>query len=102
MVSVTSLLAFTASAFENKKSRTPEYRRIFRQPGCLREILKVFRPILADGLVLSSISQYVFRAEKARCYVCTITMKTEKPDALPCGRASGCLREIKLPVSPRR
>jgi hypothetical protein len=37
MVGVTSLLAFSARAFENKKSRMPEYQKIFRQPGCLVE-----------------------------------------------------------------
>ena len=43
---------------------------IVRRPGCLGETLWAFRPILADGLVLSSISWYVFRAEKgARLYV---------------------------------
>lgn len=35
--------------FKEQKSEVPRYRKIFRQPGCLWEILKVFRPILADG-----------------------------------------------------
>jgi hypothetical protein len=35
--------------YAKQKSRVPEYRMIFRQPGCLREILKAFRPTLAGG-----------------------------------------------------
>jgi hypothetical protein len=36
--------------YQDKKSRAPQYHlKIFRQPGCLNEILKAFRPILADG-----------------------------------------------------
>ena len=37
---------------------------------------QVFRPTLADGLVLSSISCMYLELKKARCYV--FTMKTEK------------------------
>jgi hypothetical protein len=33
-----------------------KYPLIFRQPGCLLETLEAFRPILADGLVVSFIT----------------------------------------------
>src|SRR5512142_1297322 len=65
----------------------PEYRKIFRQPGCLREILKVFRPTLADGLVLSSISWHVFRAEKGALLCVYYYDENRKVSALPRGRA---------------
>ena len=32
-----------------------EHPVIFRQPGCLLETLEAFRPILANGLVVSTI-----------------------------------------------
>jgi hypothetical protein len=43
------VLLCISNMIENQKSRVPRHQKIFRQPGCLCEILKAFRPTLADG-----------------------------------------------------
>lgn len=49
-------LTFPSPGKGNKKTGRPNIIKIFRQPGCLMETLLAFRPILANGLVLSNIS----------------------------------------------
>jgi hypothetical protein len=49
MVGVTSLLAFFASALENKKAGCLNIERYFGNPAVSKEILKAFRPTLASG-----------------------------------------------------
>jgi hypothetical protein len=49
-----SQVALAAESRRTQKSRAPFHTLgVFRRPGCLRETLWAFRPILADGLVLS-------------------------------------------------
>jgi uncharacterized membrane protein len=58
-------LLFVYISARTSKTKKPgaEYQKIFRHPGCLHKTLWAFRPVLANGLVLSSI-RFVLRLKR--------------------------------------